>query len=277
MRKKLNRLLKVIIAVIYFFFTRLYSGVRILMGMKIFQTLIVLTYHSVPRRQKDKFKRQMNLLVSMGQPVKLGTPLSASGKNNYIAVTFDDAYRSVLENALPILISKKIPATIFVPTGALGQKPTWIKDIQHPFANETVMTSEEIQKLPDEFITIGSHTVTHKRLSNIDLSIFRQELTESKKSLEAILKREVNLISVPYGSFDISATNLFKEAGYRHVFLNIPGRSHSNFESFIIGRISVEPDDTSLEFRLKVLGAYQWLPWAIRLKRILWQKNNKVT
>lgn len=277
MKKKLNSHLKLIIAVIYFILTRLYLGVRTLMRMKISPTLVVLTYHSVPRQQKDKFKRQMDLLVSMGQPVKLGTALSASGKNNYIAVTFDDAYRSVLQNALPILISKKIPATIFVPTGALGQKPTWIEDTQHPFANETVMTSEEIQKLPDEFIAIGSHTVTHKRLSNIDVPTFRKELTESKKSLEAILKREVNLISVPYGSFDTHATNLFKEAGYRHVFLNIPGNSITDFRSFIIGRISVEPDDTSLEFRLKVLGAYQWLPWAIHLKRILWQKNNQVT
>ena len=274
MRKKLNRFLKVLIAAIYFFLSRLYSNLCELMGSKTPRTLVVVTYHAVRPEQKDKFKRQMSVLVNMGQPTHLGIPLPASGKNNYIAVTFDDAYRSVMENALPILISKKIPATIFVPTGALGQKPTWIKDTQHPFANETVMTSEEIQKLPSELVTIGSHTVTHKRLSSIDTSTFRQELTESKKSLESILGKEIHLISVPYGSFDISATNLFEEAGYKHVFLNIPGQSISELGSFISGRISVDPDDTFLEYRLKLSGAYQWLPWAIRFKRILLLKNH---
>jgi hypothetical protein len=34
-----------------------------------------------------------------------------------------------------------------------------------------------------------------------------------------------------------------------------------------IGRIGVTPHDWPLEYRLKVIGAYQWLPLAIAAKR----------
>jgi hypothetical protein len=45
---------------------------------------------------------------------------------------------------------------------------------------------------------------------------------------------------------------------------------------FVLGRISVEPTDWALEFRLKLLGAYRWLPQAIALKRKLkayWKRS----
>ena len=40
-------------------------------------------------------------------------------------------------------------------------------------------------------------------------------------------------------------------------------------KEFVTGRIAVNPTDWELEFRLKILGAYQWLPRVIAYKRKL--------
>ena len=42
-----------------------------------------------------------------------------------VAITFDDAFRSVRTNALPELLSRGFPATIFVPVDCVGKKPGW--------------------------------------------------------------------------------------------------------------------------------------------------------
>lgn len=209
----------------------------------------------------------MNTLLKIGKPISLGYDniLIKSGYN--IAVTFDDAYQSVLQNALPILREKIIPATIFVPSGALGKRPQWVKDINHPFAKETVLTAAQLKILPKNIITIGSHTETHCRLSNIDADTFRKEIGNSKKLLELLSNRTIKLISVPYGQFDNLFTKLFKEAGYHTVFLNIPTFPATKTDLFVMGRIGVDADDWLLEYRLKLMGAYQWLPCAINLKK----------
>jgi hypothetical protein len=40
-------------------------------------------------------------------------------------------------------------------------------------------------------------------------------------------------------------------------------------DEFVTGRIDVQPTDWQIEFRLKVLGAYRWLPHAFAVKRAL--------
>lgn len=184
-------------------------------------------------------------------------------------MTFDDAYQSVLQNALPILRTKNIPATIFVPTGCLGKKPKWIKNSNHSCANESVLTEAQLKELPTDLITIGSHTVSHISLTNVDKSVSRKEIFESKKTLEMILNQEITLFAAPYATLNENFIPLFKEAGYQRVFLNVPTFPASRTDLYILGRISAEPMDWPIEYRLKLFGAYQWLPLAIRMKNTL--------
>lgn len=235
-------------------------------------SLVILTYHSIKTSASEQFKKQMDMLLNTGMPVTLdGDILWLLGKHN-IAVTFDDAYQSVLQNAFPILRDKKIPATIFVPTGFLANKPGWIKKADHPYANEILLTEKQLAELSNDMITVGSHTVSHAELVNIDAETFRREISDSKRKLEMILNKRITLISVPYGQFDKSFTELFKEAGYQRVFLNIPTFPATKTDLFVMGRVAVDADDWPIEFRLKLLGAYQWLPLAIKIKSIL-RKN----
>jgi peptidoglycan/xylan/chitin deacetylase (PgdA/CDA1 family) len=211
----------------------------------------------------------------MDELVKVGTAVSADVANplrnglHYVAVTFDDGFQSVLDNALPVLLERNIPATIFVTTGYLGKKPGWICNPLHNNVNEVMMQEDQIRGLPDDLITFGSHCVSHPKLAEIGQEAAMRELVDSKRTLEEISNRPVTMFSFPYGSYDEKIIELSKLAGYKRVFLNIPASSISLFDGYLIGRVPVSPDDWLFEYRLKCLGAYQWLPIAIVLKKNL--------
>lgn len=238
-------------------------------GKHIQPTLIIITYHQVKASQITHFEKQMNMLLKYGTPISLSDGVAMLKSGNNFAVTFDDAYQSVLQNAIPILREKNIPATIFVPAGYLGRKPLWIKNQNHNYASETVATEAQLKVLPADLITIGSHTVTHINLTNVDEKIAKREIFESKEILERILNKKITLFAAPYATLNDNFTDLFKQAGYQRVFLNIPTFPATSTNLYILGRTSVAPTDWPIEYRLKLSGAYQWLPLAIGLKKKL--------
>ena len=67
-----------------------------------------------------------------------------------VAITFDDAYVSVAENALPELLAREFHSTVFVPVDSLGSRPTWPVEDGSLDVDETVMSAERMmaQALP---------------------------------------------------------------------------------------------------------------------------------
>jgi peptidoglycan/xylan/chitin deacetylase (PgdA/CDA1 family) len=231
-------------------------------------TLVVLMYHAVKPAQRSVFGRHLDALLRAGTPIgTAGIPGLRAGRR-HIAVTFDDGFRSFVENALPALRERQVPATCFVPAGCLGRKPAWIGPGREN-ADETVMTEDDLTKLPEPLITIGSHGLTHVRLAEIGPEAARHELVDSKRRLEEILRRPVTAFAFPHGSCDAAVIGLAREAGYHEVFLNVPTSPGSSAGGFVVGRIDVLLDDWPLEVVLKMRGAYEWLPLAMRAKAAL--------
>ncbi len=262
-----GRLAKLAIAVAFRAAFKVYSVLSSLCGGKRGSTLVVLTYHRLPDHMRTRFERQMDLVRRSAVPVPLTTDFSDKAASNYVAVTFDDAFQSVLKNAIPVLLDRGIPATIFVPTGYMGKEPGWIKNGHS--ARETVLTEQQLRELPQDLITVGSHTVSHMKLVGVSRDVAEREITESKKTLEEVLNKKVDLFAAPYATLDGTLIPLFVQAGYDRVFLNIPTFPATRKDGYVFGRTSVEPGDWPIEFRLKLLGAYQWLPLAIKLKNRL--------
>jgi peptidoglycan/xylan/chitin deacetylase (PgdA/CDA1 family) len=217
----------------------------------------------------ESFRRHMDYVLRAGKPVWADSNGLTPDDQRRIAVTFDDAFRSVIENALPILREREVPATIFVPTGYIGMKQGWINDPQDLNAEEEVLNETQLRELVGNLIKFGSHTVMHARLPHIGQREANRELVESKKILENILGKDVDLFAFPYGDFNKETIEMCIKAGYRHVFLNIPIRDSLSNNGIVCGRIDLSLDDWRLEYRLKMLGAYQWLAIAIEMKRRL--------
>jgi peptidoglycan/xylan/chitin deacetylase (PgdA/CDA1 family) len=258
-----KRLVKLAISLGVFCYSYLLAKMMRLVGKPIPGRCVVLYYHAIPFDRRKQFARQMDTLVRRAKaiPADRMTPLSVGER--YAAVTFDDAFESVLYNAVPELEKRKIPATIFVIAGRMGQAPGWEG---YP---ERTMTLEQIEQLPADLVTIGSHTVTHPVLPALSEQEARTELSESRAKLEEVLHRRINLFSFPFGAFEKKMAEWCREAGYERIFTTLPHPAFSSPQEFVTGRVPVEPDDWPLEFNLKLFGAYCWLPWAFSLKQRL--------
>jgi peptidoglycan/xylan/chitin deacetylase (PgdA/CDA1 family) len=233
---------------------------RRLTGKKVPGTCVVLYYHAVPSEQRARFAHQMDVLLRCARPLKAENRAPLEDGIHYAAVAFHDAFVSVCDNALPELARRGIPSTLFVPSGYLGRQQGWIKDHTHSDYLEVVVDAKRLQSLDRELVSIGSHTVSHTDLAALTPGQASEELDQSRAELEAILGREVNLFAFPYGRFNQELAKLSKQAGYQRVFTIRPELAFSTLEEFVTGSCAVSPTDWGLEFRLKLLGAYQWLP-----------------
>ena len=263
---KKRRILKLLISIGYFALHYIGYLIRWLLGRDSYSTCTILYYHSIPDCQKDAFAHQMDITKSLTIPISIERiPELLPGKH-YSSITFDDGFEDVIINALPETEKRLIPSAIFLTAGYLGQLAEWWPALTAE-RKKIIADAEKWQAITSKLVTIGSHSLTHPSLSMLSEKEARRELCESRARLKKLLRRDINAFSFPYGDFNENLISWCREAGYKRIFTSMPGNAFLNENEFISGRVAVEPTDWSLEFRLKLLGAYRWLPLAISWKR----------
>ena len=90
-----------------------------------------------------------------------------------------------------------------------------------------VVNSEQLKELSlSPSIEIGSHAVTHTRLSILPMEEQRLEIRESRRCLESIIQKPVRLFSYPFGTtadFATDTERMVKEDGYEAGIANVQG------------------------------------------------------
>jgi len=252
----MKRVLKIAIS---FFFFALLAPVRLarsVLGASQ-SRLTILYYHSVPAALGPRFSRQMALLHRFARVVAADWQGGGPHHSFNVAITFDDAFDSVLDQALPILAERRFPCTIFAPSSCLGHAPSWEVESDRDGA-ESVAEASRLANLPADRVTIGSHTMSHPHLTRLSSDDVRREVAQSAIDLQRLVNRSVTLLAFPYGDYDGRVVQLCSESGYRHVFTINPALVNPA-NGFIRGRVAVDPSDGTLEFFLKAAGAYAWM------------------
>jgi len=237
---------------------------------------IVLYYHSVSTEQVTRFAKQMDDLIRWAQPARADFKYASGDGAPQVAVTFDDGLQSIVENAIPELIHREIPATLFIPTGYLAQSPGWEYESGDQNCNDKVITVDSLRRLPSAYISVGSHSVTHPDMTVLSENLASKELRDSREKLSKILGRNVKHFSFPYGAHNDKVVDLARRAGYTRVYTILPTLTYLATQNYVTGRVPVDPRDWRLEFCLKMLGAYCWLPYAFAWKRKLLRVFNKL-
>lgn len=135
---------------------------------------------------------------------------SVSLPENPIVITFDDGYLSNYEIAYPILKELEIPATIFIVTDTVGAVAGEGK------VNYSHFTWEQAKEMEESgLIEIQSHTVSHKRMTELDSGEVTRQLRKSKYEIEKNLGRECDMIAYPYGDYTEDIRLTAKAAGYK--------------------------------------------------------------
>jgi peptidoglycan/xylan/chitin deacetylase (PgdA/CDA1 family) len=186
---------------------------------------LVLCYHAVSDEWPSSLAvrpRQLRAHVAhmLGRGYRPATFSAAVSGPGMFAVTFDDAFASVGSLALPVLRALGVPGTIFVPTAFPDSHgPLMWPGLEQwsdgPHAGELrCLGWDELAALADQGWEIGSHTVTHPRLTRLDDARLDVELRESKQTLETRLGRPCSSIAYPYGDEDARVVAAAARAGY---------------------------------------------------------------
>lgn len=244
------------------------SVARVVRGSRMAGSCVVINYHSIAAESRAQFGRQLDLLLQWAKPISAVHEQALERGVRYVAITVDDLFCSFVQNGLPELIARKIPVTVFVPTGYLGRKSAWEDYGGENKVGEEVASAEDLRRMSAiETVHFGSHCVSHPDMARLSETDARRELRESKEALEQLTGRKVVGLSFPYGSYGERDMKLAFEAGYQFCFDSTPQSIFSELHGGLIGRVSAQPTDSDFDFRLKVAGAYRWVRWASAWKR----------
>ena len=175
-----------------------------------------------------------------------------------VGITFDDGYADFYDTALPILVELGFKATVFIVTHFTGRERK-IKDGKH------YMTWREVRELPLHGVCIGSHTVTHGKLSTMTPAQVDNELRESKEVIEDKLGAPVESFAYPYAfptqnrSFVQFLRERLQIRGYRNGVSTTIGTAKAGTDRYFLPRLPVNTFDDQAFLRAKIEGGYEWL------------------
>jgi peptidoglycan/xylan/chitin deacetylase (PgdA/CDA1 family) len=116
------------------------------------------------------------------------------------ALTFDDGCLDNFTHAYPILRKYGCPASYYIVTDWVGRPDR--------------MTRDMVREVAHNGITVGSHTVSHPRLSTLPPEKVRQELRESRAWISDVTGVECAEFCYPFGDYSPAVKRMVEEEGY---------------------------------------------------------------
>lgn len=183
----------------------------------------VLTFHSVDRTGSvlSVTPEQLRSLVrgireSGHAVVSLRALMAQPGGTDQVALTFDDGFATVSEEALPVLRDEGATATVFVTTGHVGGTNDW--PTQPDWAPRwPMMTWDQLGRLGEAGWEIQAHTVGHPDLRVLDDDAVRGELSGADDEIERRMGTRPDHFAYPYGALDDRIAALARERYAVHV------------------------------------------------------------
>lgn len=202
------------------------------------------------------FRAQLDVLQATHDVVPLETLLEdpeESARPRAI-LTFDDAYRGALELAIPEIVDRGLPVTVFVSPGLLGSDAFWWDALAvgngarlapelrrralaemggrqdrifswarnrglHPDADlhwlARPASAEEVRVAAElRGVRFGSHSWSHPDLTSLERDTFGRELAEATRWLASNVRDPSSWFAYPYGIHDPDARARIAAAGH---------------------------------------------------------------
>ncbi|MHB1213705.1 MAG: polysaccharide deacetylase family protein [Thiobacillus sp.] len=243
-----------------------------------------LMYHSVRQDSgkpdwpwavsRQRFTEQLDLLADEGYTTPTINELITRSPNwpqRTALITFDDGYVDNLD-ACAELQKRGMRATWFIVTGSLDQSPRWPED-GRPAGR--LLNASELREIQSAGMEIGSHTVSHERLTNVDDAHLLTELADSKATLEDILGSSVNSFAYPYGAWDKRCATAAKQVGYTAACTTQTGWALRDNNPFQLRRLTVFNSDTASMLARKLYFGSHDVRWRDIAGSHLWRALGK--
>ena len=220
----------------------------------------ILLYHAVGSRlahdpyglsiSPARFEQHMALLTRHpGVRVVPFAARAAAEAPVSLAITFDDGYQDALSTAAPMLLTHRLPFTVFVTWSFVGRSRDYL----------TASELRELAALPG--VTIGSHGLTHLPLARCEEAVLQRELDGSRRALEDFLGKPVTAIAYPHGSVDLRVREAASRAGYTAGACSRFDINGPDSDPLLLCRTEIVARDSGRVFLQKLNGAWDWLRW----------------
>lgn len=269
--------------------------------------MLILAYHNIRRDGAEPagdrslhlplgaFRQQLDLLARDCEVISLPQALAPGNGRPRVAITFDDAYRGALRLGVPELVSRGLPATIFVAPGLLGGRTFWWDVLAGPEGLPEAVRTQSLEALrgqdaavrewagrqqlalaepPEDCrgaeeselaaaasapgITLGCHTWSHPNLARLAHEELAGELARPLQWLrQRYGERVLPWISYPYGRWSPPVAEAARVAGFV-AGLRVEGGWHrcGAPDRFGIPRLNVPAGLSGNGFRLRLAGLF---------------------
>ncbi|QQD21672.1 polysaccharide deacetylase family protein [Oceanospirillaceae bacterium ASx5O] len=124
-----------------------------------------------------------------------------------VAITFDDAYVSIYDNAFPRLQARNWPFTVFVNTRAVDER------------HNVVMSWDQLRDMQNHGGLIANHTQSHPYLieppQNTQLADWLEmEINGAEQRLQKELGTSHKILAYPYGEYNVAVRDWLQQQGY---------------------------------------------------------------
>lgn len=234
----------------------------------------ILMYHAVARVEEDPnrlcvspqtFDAQMAHLRDRGlrgvAVRDLRRAVMAGKAARLVGITFDDGYQDFLDEAVPLLEGYGFSATVFAVGDRLGRENDWEHSYE-PRPPMRLMTAAGLREASGRGMEVGSHSMTHPKLSRLAPESLKEEISGSRRLLGELLGEKVDGFCYPYGDLNAGALRAVRRAGYAYACAWKTRVQHNDYDLF---RTPVDEQDGLRRFKLK-LRIY---PQYARITRLL--------
>ena len=219
----------------------------------------ILMYHSISEDTTsslnvtpENFKKQIDFLAGSGYSViPLDELVEGIRKNKKfpdktVVITFDDGFEDNYLNAFPVLAKHKMPATVFLVAGYIGEREGYLK-------------WDQVNLMKQNGVDFGAHTVNNVYLPAIeDTRTLWWEVSGPKSIIKGATGETPRYFCYPTGGFNAKVKNAVVRAGYNGACTTNRGFGKLNKDVYELKRVKVTNSDMNkpFHFRAKLSGYY---------------------
>lgn len=109
-----------------------------------------------------------------------------------------------------------------------------------PMKNHEFLTWNQIREMAQHQISFGSHTHSHRLLSDLSVNEMQREISGSKKEIEMELGQVISTLAYPNGTYGPEIFGLLKASGYSLALTTTPGLNSFNTHPYELRRINIQ-------------------------------------
>lgn len=205
------------------------------------------------------FRRQMTWLRRFGYRGlamrDLLPYLRGERDGKVVGITFDDGYRNVFQNALPILREQGFTATNYFVARQLDGGNVW--DYDKGIAHSDLMSADEMRCWAAEGMEVGSHTLDHPYLPKLSPELADYQIRQSRTELEETVGKPVEAFCYPYGGLTPEIKSMVCNAGYTNATGTHGGLARVTDDVFALPRITVARSTNIFRFLQKCMTSLE--------------------